>query len=129
MARHDITKYQFSASDSRASNAGKKGGVKSGQKRREKRKLRELAEELLQLPVSSGKIDKIDSLCDGENANISVGQAILVPMAKAAIEGDKGAAEFVRDTAGQKPTLDVNVQPEETLKIVIDYGDNQDTSE
>lgn len=91
---------------------GKKGGVASGKARREKKLIRETFETLLSMPLDVGKqtgIDEIRSIAEVKGANITVQEAICIKMAQKAMKGDVRAAEYIRDTAGQKPNDVVSI--------------------
>lgn len=85
---------------------GRKGGIASGASRREKRALRETLEDLLTMSLKNGKptsVEKIKSIAAIKGKNISVQEAIMLAQIQKAIRGDVRAAEFIRDTIGQKP--------------------------
>lgn len=91
---------------------GKKGGVASGKARRQRRLIRETFEALLSMPLNAGTqvgIEDIRSIAEVKGANITVQEAICIKMAQKAMKGDVRAAEYIRDTAGQKPTDTVSI--------------------
>ena len=93
---------------------GAKGGVASGKARREKKLMRETLETLLGMPLKNGKsasVEDIRSLAAVKGKNISVQEAILIAQVQKAMKGDTRAAEYVRDTIGQKPvdSVDMNM--------------------
>ena len=60
----------------------------------------------MSLPLHKGETvgaDDIQSLAETKGQNIPVKWAIVIAQAINAINGNKGAAEFMRDTAGEKP--------------------------
>ena len=84
---------------------GKKGGIASGKARRERKAMREMLENLLALPLDKGtevKEEDIKDLAALEGKNISVQGAILLAQIQKALAGDTKAAEYVRDTSGNK---------------------------
>lgn len=106
----------------------KKAGIASGKARREKKAMRETLEELLTMPIKSGELDdieKIKSLAGMRGKNISTQEAIMISMIKKAIKGDVKAAEYIRDTAGQKQTekLELNnrVEIDEKVHEIAEY--------
>lgn len=114
---------------------GRKGGIASGAARREKRALRETLEELLTMSLRNGKpvsVEKIKSIAAIKGKNISVQEAIMLAQIQKAIRGDVRAAEFIRDTIGQKPQDNMVVSGEvnnpmaglttEELKKLIEDG-------
>lgn len=89
------------------------GGKKSAQVRRDKKKMKETAELIMSLPLRGGQkqqIEMIQSFGALQGKNISVSEAIVYAQAKRAVKGDKQAAEFIRDTAGQKPGEKLDVK-------------------
>lgn len=114
---------------------GRKGGIASGVARREKKALRETLEDLLTMPLKNGKptsVEKIKSIAAIKGKNISVQEAIMLAQIQKAIRGDVRAAEFIRDTIGQKPQDNMIVSGEvnnpmaglttEELKKLIEDG-------
>ena len=92
----------------------KKGGVASGKARRERKLMRETLETLLGMPLKNGKsasVEDIKSLAAVKGKNINVQEAILIAQVQKAMKGDTRAAEYVRDTIGQKPvdSVDMNM--------------------
>lgn len=88
----------------------KKGGIASGRARREKKLLRETLDMLLSMPLKNGKladVDDIRSFAALKGKNISVQEAIVIAQIQKAMKGDTKAAEYVRDTIGQKPVDNV----------------------
>ena len=83
----------------------RKGGIASGEKRREKKAMKETLETLLQMPLKSGKatdLDEIKNIAALKGKNITVQEAIMLAQIQKAIKGDTKAAEYVRDTSGNK---------------------------
>lgn len=90
----------------------RKGGIASGKARREKRLMRETLEMLLSMSMKNGKAADVESICNFaalKGKNISVQDAILIAQIQKAMKGDTRAAEYVRDTIGQKPMDNVNM--------------------
>lgn len=91
----------------------KKGGVASVAARRRKKTMRETFEAILDMPIKNGKatdIEKIRSIAETRGKNITVQDAINLSIAQKAVRGDVKAAEFIRDTIGEKPSdvIDIN---------------------
>lgn len=83
----------------------KKGGIASGKARRDKKAMKETLETLLNMPLKVGKaadIDEIKSIAALKDKNITVQEAIILAQIQKAIKGDTKAAEYVRDTSGNK---------------------------
>lgn len=92
---------------------GRKGGIASGKARREKKLFRETLEALLSMPMKDGRcadVDKIRNFAAIKGQNISVQEAILIAQVQKAMKGDTRAAEYLRDTVGQKATEKVEVK-------------------
>lgn len=89
---------------------GRAGGIASGKARREKKLMRETLEVILSMPMKNGKnadVESIRSFAALKGKNISVQEAILIAQVQRAMKGDTKAAEYVRDTVGQKPSDNV----------------------
>lgn len=102
---------------------GAAGGRASGEARRRRKAMREVLDELLELPLRKGVIKELQSLADlaGPNGkinllngkvNVTVEQAVLLAQILQAINGNTKAATFLRDTAGQKILKDADGQAE-----------------
>ena len=106
-------------------NRAKKGGKASGQKRRDKREQKQIILDVLSMPLKEGSVDEITSLATAEGANLSINQAIVIQQVKKALNGDTKAAEYLRDTAGQKPSdkvqLDTGVNIDDTINHIDKY--------
>lgn len=99
-------------SSAEARENGRKGGIASAKVRRERKALKDTLEELLAMPIKDGKsadIDNIKSIAGIKGKNITMQEAIMVAMLNKAAKGDVRAAEYVRDTIGQKPTDKMNL--------------------
>lgn len=85
----------------------RKGGIASGKARREKKAFKETLETLLSMSMENGEeisVEDITSFKGIKGKNISVQEAILIAQVQKAMKGDTRAAEYLRDTIGQKPT-------------------------
>ena len=94
---------------------GRRGGIASAKKRRERKAMKETLEEMLSMPLKNGAsadIGKVRNIAAMKGKNITMQEAIMLSMLQKAAKGDVRAAEFVRDTAGQRPTdkMDMNVE-------------------
>ncbi len=94
---------------------GRKGGIASGKARREKKAMKELLNDILDLPLKDGKTDEIKSLEEIEGKklngkNVTVEQAMIFMQVLKALKGDTTAFIALRDTSGQKPSdkLDID---------------------
>lgn len=86
----------------------RKAGKASGEARREKKMLKELLELALSQP---------SEIVEGEDNYTAITAALV----NKAIQGDTKAYEVIRDTLGQKPTE--QTQMDLTAKIEVDYGE------
>lgn len=90
----------------------KKGGIASGKARREKKAMKETLEALLSMQMKSGKsvdVESVKNFAALKGKNISVQEAMVIAMIQKAMKGSVQAAEWVRDTAGQKPVENMNM--------------------
>ena len=99
---------QFESGE-KAAASGRKGGYASGVSKRQKKAMRETLEALLVMSVEDTKsapvnLEDIKSIAKLKGANISAQEAIMFAQMRKAMKGDTKAAEFIRDTIGQKPT-------------------------
>lgn len=92
--------------------SARRAGKASAEARRRKRDMRETFRDLLDMPLKEGDLDEVTALAGANRKNVTVGEAIALIMANKAIKGDVKAAEFVRDTSGQKPGTQVQVTTE-----------------
>lgn len=104
---------------SEARKRGKKGGVKSGKARKERKAMKETAEMILGLTLKDGTVtslEDIQSMAAANGKNITVQDAIILKQAQKALKGDIRAAEFIRDTSGNRPTN------EQRMDVAVDNG-------
>lgn len=81
------------------------GGIASGKARREKKAMKVTLEALLSMPLKDGEsadVETIKSLAELNGKNITVQEAIMLKQIQKAMKGDTRAAEFVRDSSGNK---------------------------
>lgn len=84
---------------------GSKGGVASGKARREKKAMKDTLETLLSMPLKDGRatsLEAIKNIAAIKGKNITVQEAILLAQVQKALKGDTRAAEYIRDTSGNK---------------------------
>jgi hypothetical protein len=96
--------------EAEAREKGRNGGIKSGEARRAKKTMKEMLDYLLEKDITTKKGD------------ISTLEAIMVSMIAKASKGDVRAAEFIRDTIGQKPDSTLNLDIKQALVRFIDAG-------
>lgn len=88
----------------------KAGGIASGKARKEKKLLRDTLNDLLKMPLRDGvpdNLEKIASIAGLKGRNITMQETIMLAMLQKAAKGDVRAAEYIRDTIGQKPGMDI----------------------
>lgn len=98
---------------------GRKGGIKSGKVRKERKAMKETAEMILGLTLKDGTVtdlEDIQSMAAANGKNITVQDAIILKQAQKALKGDIRAAEFIRDTSGNRPTN------EQRMDVAVDNG-------
>lgn len=93
---------------------GRKAGVASGASRRRKRAMRQAAAMLLntQIPVNErgpfmGTVKTLLKTFGYTPDDATYQDALLAGIMLEAMKGDVRAAEFIRDTAGESPALDI----------------------
>lgn len=121
-----MPKNQFSymTPEERAEN-GRKGGIASGIAKRKKKAMKETLDVLLAMPMKSGKnadIESIKNFAALRGKNINVQEAMIISMLQRAMKGDVKAAEWIRDTAGQRPTEDMTMMLD--VPVVIQGSDD-----
>ena len=84
---------------------GQAGGIASGKARRDKKAMKDTLTALLSMPLKSGKaadVESIKNLAALKGKNITVQEAIMLAQIQKALKGDTKAAEYIRDTSGNK---------------------------
>lgn len=104
-------------STSQARELGRKGGLAAAEARKAKKTMKEMLDYLLEKDITTNKGD------------ITTLEAIMVSMIAKASKGDVRAAEFIRDTIGQKPDSTVNLDIKQALVRFIDDGSDSGHSE
>lgn len=97
----------------------RKAGKASAEAKKRRKAMRESLEVLLNLGMSEGEITDPETVkCWNElqGKNITVQDAVLVKQIMRAVKGDTKAAEFVRDTSGNRPTN------EQRMNVAVDNG-------
>lgn len=81
------------------------GGIASGKARKEKKAMKDTLKTLLSMSLKeqrSTDIEKIKSIAALKGKNITVQEAIMLAQIQKAMKGDTRAAEFIRDSSGNK---------------------------
>lgn len=103
--KQNLTQAGKNLSTEEAQKIGRKGGIASGKARREKKAMKDTLNDLLSMPLKSGKaadVETIKNLAALKGKNITVQEAIMLAQIQKALKGDTKAAEYIRDTSGQK---------------------------
>ena len=90
--------------------AGRAGGIASAKAKKERKLLRDTLNDLLKMPLRDGvpdNLEKIASTAGLKGRNITMQETIMLAMLQKAAKGDVRAAEYIRDTIGQKPGMDI----------------------
>ena len=96
----------------RAKEISRMGNEKQKQLRAERKRMKDDLDILLKVSLKRGDVitsDDILSLDEADKANIPVQTAINIAMIKRALMGDVQAAQYLRDTVGEKPSDKVEV--------------------
>nr|DAK43058.1 MAG TPA: hypothetical protein [Caudoviricetes sp.] len=91
------------------SEIGKKGAAKSNAVQKRRREIRETLLDLLAMPMKPGKLSQASTIAGLTGKNVTASEAMALAMLTKALEGDVRAAEFVRDSSGQKPVQQMEV--------------------
>lgn len=127
MAKEDLIP-QSKRTKAEQKKIARKGGIASGKARREKKAMRETLDILLSMPMKDGAyadVESIRSFASIKGKNISVQEAILIAQVQKAMKGDTKAAEYIRDTIGQKPGENVEM----TMNLPVFFEGEDDLEE
>lgn len=94
--------------------SARRAGKASAKKKRERREMREMARDILEMPLREGGVDEVRSMAEVKGKNVTVMEAALLVQAQKALAGDTRAFEMIRDTAGMKPVERVEVAEDVT---------------
>lgn len=100
------------AGSERAKEVSRKGVLARCEKSRERKAMKATLNKLLTISLDKGEIleaEDIQNLGQSEGANIDLQTAMLLSMIKQAMTGDVKAAQFVRDTIGERPKDEIDV--------------------
>ena len=99
-------------SSAEARKNGKRGGIASGKARRERKAMKDTLATLLSMPLKDeavSNLEEIKSIASMNGKNITVQEAIMLAQIKKAVKGDTRAAEYIRDTSGNKLKEEINL--------------------
>ena len=75
--------------------------------------MQEIAKWLGQMTITKGELlapEEIKDLEKAKEVNMTIDEAMMLAQYQKALTGDTKAAEFIRDTAGEKPKEQIEVQ-------------------
>ena len=98
----------------------RKGGIKSGEARRARKSLRERLIMFGELKVSGKNARQMEELGIPVDEQDRLTQ-IAISQYQKAMKGDTAAFNAIRDTIGEKPTNDININGELSNKITIEF--------
>ena len=107
---------------------GRKGGIASGEAKRKKKAMKETLDVLLSMPMKNGgsiDIESVKNFAAIKGKNINVQEAMIISMLQRAMKGDVKAAEWIRDTAGQKPTDNMSM----AMELPVFFSGEEDLEE
>ena len=106
-----------------ARECARKGAIAKNKKKAERKKIKDDLNTLLKIALKRGDIvdgEDIMNLEEAQEMNVNVQTAINIAMIKRAMLGDVQAAQYIRDTLGEKPSdkveLDTNLTIESWAK-------------
>ena len=110
-----------------AKKRGRNGGIASGVARRKKKELKALAKTILNNNIRDfAQVARIqEELPDLEQQDITWGLVLLLKQFEKAKDGDPKAFEILRDTSGQKPVdqQEIDFTNKDKIEIKIDGDD------
>lgn len=92
---------------------GRKGGLASAKKRQERKKMAETLNIIMKMPLKKGdakNLEKIKAFSDLNGLNLSVQDALMILLTNKALKGDLKAILAVRDTLGDAPKQQVQLE-------------------
>ena len=104
-----------------AKERGRLGGIAAGKTRQKRKQLKELAKAILDNGIQDdSQIEKIrEQLPDLNKQDVTWGLALLLKQFEKAKDGDPKAFELLRDTSGQKPVDQQQIDFGNTDRIEI----------
>lgn len=104
MAKEDLISLADRTTEEQQAIA-KQGGIASGKTRRERKAMKDTLGVLLAMPLDDKAVTDIEgvqSVAALKGKNITVQEAIMLAQIQKAVKGDTKAAEYIRDTSGNK---------------------------
>lgn len=81
----------------------KKGAAAAAASKRRKKEMKKRINEIFEMSIKGGTPEDFNSIIEADHADLCALDKIVLAQFKKAFDGDTKAAEFLRDTAGQKP--------------------------
>lgn len=109
----------FVKGDPRVAELARKGVAVREAKKKERQKMKDELDTLLKISLKRGDVvtsDDVMNLEEAQEQNVSVQTAIAIAMIKRALMGDVQAAQYLRDTAGEKPGDKVEIDQSLTIE-------------
>lgn len=114
--------------EAEARRKGRNGGIASGKAKRAKKTMRQTLEMVMSLDIKSTttkkKLKEL-GIADKDLINQTVG---LVAIYQKMLKGDVRAAEYIRDTMGQKPRDEVSIEDKRRVEVIDDLPSTPDKS-
>lgn len=91
----------------------RKAGLASAKKRQERKKMAETLNIIMKMPLKKGdakNLEKIKAFSDLNGLNLSVQDALMILLTNKALKGDLKAILAVRDTLGDAPKQQVQLE-------------------
>ena len=104
MAGEDNLIPMSERSKAEARELGRKGGIESGKVRKQNADMKKRLREIANMALRDGKIDKIKTIADAKNANLSVSDALLVKLILMALNGNIKAMNTLMGMLENDPT-------------------------
>ena len=111
MANKNPKKENLKSNSERTPNERKKlarkAGIKSGEARRAKKTMQEMLKYLLEQELTNAKGEKATTL-----------EVIMTAQIKEAAKGNTKAAQFIRDTIGEAPNINLNFSDNLSINVI-----------
>ena len=106
-------------STAEARQIGAKGGKACAEARKRTKTMREVYESLRTLQVVPSHTEALQEILEEKLPTVTVDEAIMLAMIAKAERGDVAAAQFIRDTAGEKPTDVIGMDSDQPFTISV----------
>lgn len=116
--------YENTLSTEEAQRRGRAGGIKSGEVRRARKSMKENLNALLNQEIDAATLENLGIDTKELHGDFTAQNILLVQMLQQAFTGDTKAAVFLRDTAGEQPTLRTENHTEIVTKDDLKTMDN-----